>query len=54
MHTSVSIMQKALVDDFLHDLPQLIDGVALNEKKMKDVFFFFSHPQTIPSVFLSG
>ncbi len=37
-------MQKALADDFPFDLPQLIDGVAPNKKKMKNVlgFFFFS------------
>lgn len=38
-------MQKALADDFPSDLPRLIDGVAPNEKKMKNVFgFFFFFP----------
>lgn len=41
MHISVSIMQKALADDFPSDLPRLIDGVAPNEKKMKNVFRFY-------------
>ena len=34
-------MQKALADDFPFDLTQLIDGVAPNERKMKNVFGFF-------------
>lgn len=34
-------MQKALADDFPSDLPRLIDGVAPNEKKMKNVFGFY-------------
>lgn len=51
-YLSLSIVQKALTDDFPFDLPQLIDGVAPNKKKMKNVFggvFFTTIGETNPS-----
>lgn len=51
---NISIMQKALADDFPFDLARLMDGAAPNEKKMKNVFGFASNHWEWEDKLISG